>query len=169
MADSTKILLCAYYERLHERLIASKDLLLSRIERLLRDEVANKNFSDFDKEKLAAYRDACHAFLDERMEAYNPIGIQYTFDHTRRREAAKLEFQLDWFDSSDEFKLLVESAAAEMEPEMTDKKLTAVVDKLIRQIGAFPDTSIITTYQAGPALSKLPDYVVARAIEEIIR
>jgi len=103
------------------------------------------------------------------MEAYNPIGIQYTFDHTRRHEAAKLEFQLDWFDSSDEFKLLVKSATAEAEPKMTDKRLTWLVDKLIRQIGAFPDSSIITAYQASPALSKLPDYVVARAIEEIIR
>jgi hypothetical protein len=35
-------------------------------------------------------------------------------------------------------------------------------------VGAFPDKSIISAYEADPALGKLPDYVVARAIEEII-
>jgi len=35
-------------------------------------------------------------------------------------------------------------------------------------VGAFPDKSIILAYEADPALGKLPDYVVARSIEEII-
>jgi len=40
--------------------------------------------------------------------------------------------------------------------------------ELITQVGAFPDKSIIAGYEAKPGLRKLPDYIVARAIEEII-
>jgi len=46
--------------------------------------------------------------------------------------------------------------------------LTVLADELIKDVGAFPDKSIISAYKASPALSKLPDYVVATAIEEII-
>jgi len=169
MADSTELLLHAYYETLHRRLSENKDPLLGKIETLLKAEIARRDFSDFNEEKLAAYRDACGAFVDERIETYNPIGIQYTFDRTRRRDAAKLEFQLDWFDSRAEFKLLLESATAKAETEMTDDRLTNLADELIRQVGAFPDSSIIGEYQAKPTLNKLPDYIVARAIEETVR
>jgi hypothetical protein len=41
--------------------------------------------------------------------------------------------------------------------------------ELIKEVGAFPDGSIISTYEVKPAPGKLPDYIVARAIEETIR
>jgi len=169
MADSAKLLLQAYYETLYERLSNNKDALLDKIETLLKVEVADCELSDFNDEKFAAYREACEAFIDERIETYNPIGLQYTFDPARRRQAAKLEFQLDWFDSQAEFKQLLESAAAKTEPEMTDARLSDLADELIIQVGAFPDNSIIAEYQAKPTLNKLPDYIVAQAIEELVR
>jgi hypothetical protein len=40
---------------------------------------------------------------------------------------------------------------------------------VIGQVGAFPDNTIISAFEAEPALAKLPDYVVAQAIEETNR
>ena len=158
----------AYYEALHERLEAKKDLSAATIEKLLQEEVTNRDFSSFDREKYAAYRDACLAFVDERTETYNPIGIQYTFDRVRSREALELQLQLDWYDSRPEFEDLMEAVHAMAQTPMTDEKIRQLADELIKKLGAFPDKSIISAYEARPALGKLPDYIVARAIEEII-
>jgi len=167
--SETKLLLNAYYEALYERLEAGKELLATRIEKLLRAEIAKREFGNFDEDKYSAYRDACLAFVDERLETYNPIGIQYTFDHTRRQQAFELELQLNWYDSRAEFEALAEAARAKSEVEMTQERMSELVDELIKETGAFPDKSIISTYEVQPGLGKLPDYIVARAIEEIIR
>ncbi|MHC4573169.1 MAG: hypothetical protein ACYS76_03420 [Planctomycetota bacterium] len=167
--NETKLLLNAYYETLHERLEAEKGHLAERIEKLLQEEIAKRGFGNFDEEKFAAYRETCLAFVDERVEMYNPIGIQYTFDHRRRRQAFELELQLNWYDSRAEFEALVEAARARSEAEITQETTAEQAEELIRQMGAFPDRSIISAYEAQPALGKLPDYVVARAIEEMIR
>lgn len=158
----------AYYEALCELLESNKDLLITKTEKLLRDEIESLGPANFDQEKYAAYRDAAAAFLDERIETYNPIGIQYTFDHTPTNLAFELELQLNWYDSRSEFQALTEAANAKAEPRMTDQRLRQLADELIRQMGAFPDKTIISAYQVKPALGKLPDYIVARAIEEII-
>ena len=165
----TRILLNAYYEALHERLTTGKKLLAARIENLLHETV-RRDFPGLDKEKYAAYKDACLAFVDERLETYNPIGVQYTFDENRRRQAAKLELQLDWYDSRAEFETLVETAQAkaESETELTDERIAALADELIKELGAFPNNSILAAYHNSPALGKLPDYIVARAIRELI-
>lgn len=167
--SGTKLLLNAYYEVLHERLEAQKELLLTRIAKLLRAEIAKRRFENFNEDKYAAYYEACAAFVDERIETYNPIGIQYTFEHGRRQEAFELELQLDWYDSGAEFEALVEAARARAEVEMTEERLGELAEELVREVGAFPDRSIISAYEAGPGLGKLPDYVVAQAIEEIIK
>ena len=166
--NETKLLLNAYYEALHELLEARKEFLATRIEKLLTEEVANRGFGNFDEEKYTAYRDACLAFVDERIETYNPIGIQYTFDRTMARQAFELELQLDWYDSRAEFEALVEAARSKAEAVMTEEKLRILADELIKEVGAYPDKSIISAYEAEPGLAKLPDYVVARAVEEII-
>ncbi len=165
----TNLLLKAYYEVLYEQLGANEKFLATKIEKLLKEEIAKRGFGDFDEEKYAAYRDACLAFVDERLETYNPIGIQYTFDLIRAREAAELELQLNWYDSRTEFKALLEAARAKAEDEMTEARMRELADELIKEVGAFPDGSIISAYETAPALGKLPDYIVARAIEEIIR
>ena len=80
-----------------------------------------------------------------------------------------MELQLNWYDSRAEFEALAEAARAKSEVEMTQQKMSELVDELIKEAGAFPDKSIISTYEVQPGLGKLPDYIVARAIEEIIR
>jgi hypothetical protein len=166
--SETSLLLKAYYEALYERLQANKELLSKRIDELLVNEVTERGFEDFDEAKYAAYRDACLAFVDERIELYDPFGIQYTFDRTRAREAFELELQLDWYDSRAEFEALVEAARNKVKAGVTQERLRPLTDELIEELGAFPDKSIISSYEAEPNLRKLPDYVVARTIEEII-
>jgi hypothetical protein len=162
------LLIKAYYEALYELLEANRDALVTKTEAFLRDEIENRNFEAFNPKKFKAYRDAAVAFIDERIETYNPIGFQYTFDRTPSPLARELELKLNWFDSEDEFIALTEAAQAKAEPDMTDERLRLLTRELITEMGAFPDKSIISAYQAGPALQKLPDYVVAKAIEDLI-
>ncbi len=162
------LLLNAYYEALYERLGASKAILAEKIEQLLAEEITKHGFEKLDEEKYSAYRDACLAFVDERIEGYNPFGIQYTFDQTTRQRSFELELQLNWYDSTEEFEQLLEAARLKIEAEMAEKRLQSLANELIEELGAFPDKSIISAYEAEPALNKLPDYMVARAIEEII-
>lgn len=164
----TNLLLKAYYEALYERLQANTELLVRKIEELLAKEVLDRGFEDFDNEKYAAYIEACLAFVDERIETYNPFGIQYTFDQTRSREAFELELQLDWYDSREEYENLVRSARSKAQADDVEERLGALAEELIKELGAFPDKSIISAYKAEPCLRKLPDYIVARTIEEIV-
>jgi len=166
--NETNLLLNAYYEALYDQLAAKKDLLQTRIDKILQEELAKLELDDFNDDKYAAYRDACLAFVDERLETYNPIGIQYTFDRIRTQQAIALELQLDWYDSREEFETLLEAAQAKTQVPMPDERLREQAHELIKEFGAFPDKSIISAYEAEPVLGKLPDYVVARAVEEII-
>ena len=163
------LLLKAYYEALYELLEAEKDSLAARIEDLLGEEVEARGFEGFDEETYTAYRDACEAFVEERIETYNPIGYQYTFDRSRALEAFELGRQLDWYDSLGEFEVLVEAARDKAQAGLSEDNLRPLASELMREVGAFPDRSIIVAYEAKPALNKLPDYIVARAIEEIAR
>jgi hypothetical protein len=166
---SASFLLKAYYERLHERMAADRARLLSRADELLAAEVAGQGFAGMDEDRLAAYREACVAFIDERLETYNPIGIQYTFGSAPSRRAAELEFQLNWYDSRPEFADLVATARSMTAEGASDEQLSGLADELIRRAGAFPDRSIIAGYVLEPTLQKLPDYIVALAIEEMVR
>ena len=166
--NPARLLLKVYYERLHERMAARRADLLSRVDQLLPAEVQRRSFPDMDEEKLAAYREACVAFIDERLETYNPLGIQYTFGPAPSRLAAELEFELNWYNSRSEFADLVAAARSLAGPDTPDEALPGLADELIHQVGAFPDRSILETYVAEPALQKLPDYIVACIIEEII-
>lgn len=167
--NEVNLLLNAYYENLYELLEAKKGFLATRIEQLLAEEIANRGFENFNEDKFIAYHDVCLAFVDERIETYNPIGFQYTFDRIRSQEAIELELQLNWYDSRAEFETLVQTARSKAETAEAELSLQLLADELIRQVGAFPDISIISAYEAEPALGKLPDYIVARAIEEVVR
>lgn len=166
--STANLLLKAYYEALYELLIAKKNVLESKIEQALTEEIAAGAYEGFDDEKLAAYRQACLAFIDERIEMYNPFGIQYLYDRGRAKEAFELELQLNWYDSRVEFEALVEAARRKAEMVTQQEYLEQLAQELIAEVGAFPDKSIISAYHAGPALNKLPDYVVARVIEDTI-
>lgn len=162
------LLLKVYYERLYDRMEARRSRLLVCMDGLLTAEIESREFGVTDPERLAAYRETCLAFLDERLETYNPVGIQYTFGNGPSELAAELEFQLDWYDSKPEFANLAAAARGLAEEGISEDTQETLADELIRRAGAFPDRSIIAAYEARPALQKLPDYVVARAIEEIV-
>ncbi len=167
--SETSLLLKAYYEALHERLEVNKVILAKRIEEVLAEEVLQRGFDNFDDDKYSAYTEACLAFVDERIETYNPFGIQYTFDQTRAREAFELELQLDWYDSRAEFENLVRAVREKTQTSDVEERLDLLAAELIKELGAFPDKTIISAYEAEPGLRKLPDYIVARTIEEIIK
>lgn len=171
MADmnTTSLLLKAYYEALYELLVAQREIMVARIEDVLAEEIQSAGYEDFDDDKIAAYCQASQAFIDERIEMYNPFGIQYTYDRGRAKEAFELELQLNWYDSREEFEALVKTARNKAELITAEGNIKPFVEEIIKQAGAFPDKSIISAYQAGPALNKLPDYVVARIIEETIK
>ena len=166
--SSTTLLLKAYYERLYERMEASRARLVARIDQLLPAEIETRGFGPMPPEKVQAYREACLAFVVERIEMYNPIGIQYMFDRRTTKQAAELEFQLNWYDSRLEFEELVAAARTLAGPEVPDEVLPDLAGRLIRQVGAFPDRSIITGYAEKPTLQKLPDFIVSTAIEQVI-
>lgn len=167
MSD-TSLLLKAYYEALYERLETKKEALIEKIDIFLTGEIEKRGFEGFSKEKYKAYRDACLAFIDERIEAYNPIGIQYLYNRGSAKELIEMELQLNWYDSTDEFRSLVETVRNKAREDLTDEQLKSLVEEIINEAGVFPDKSIISTYEEKPGLNKLPDYIVARTIEEVI-
>jgi len=167
--SQTALVLKAYFETLYERLEGSRNSLLDRAAQFLRQELQKRQFEDYADDKYQAYSDASLAFIDERIETYNPIGFQYLYDRSRALEAFELELELNWYDSRHEYLDLVEAATRIASLGVTDENLRSLAEDLIRQVGAFPDRSIIRAYEAAPALRKLPDYVVARAIEQILR
>ena len=166
--SETSVLLRAYYEALYERLEAQKDILSAKIDGFLSEEIEKRGFDAFDEEKYAAYRDACLAFIDERIEAFNPIGIQYIYDRCSSKEVIELELQLNWYDSTNEFRSLVETVRSKAQEDLSEQRLRSLAEEIISEVGVFPDKSIISAYEAKPGLNKLPDYIVARTIEEVI-
>jgi hypothetical protein len=166
--SETVVLLKAYFEALHSILEEKKDILAENIKGELSKEIKNRGFKDVNKEKFAAYWEACLAFIEERIEAYNPFGIQYLYDGSRRKEAFKLELQLDWYDSKAEYKALFKAALDKIEMSDSEKDFKILAKELIGEFVAFPNRSIISTYRARPTLNRLPDYVVARLIEGIL-
>jgi hypothetical protein len=165
----TGLLLRAYYESLHERLSAHRDELIDFIDAHLATELSERHFAGYAPQKYEAYHEACLAFVEERLEAYNPIGIQYTFKQTGSKTAAQLELQLDWFDSRAEFRALRGAAQAKAEQDMSDTRLQELAQELVQEMGAFPNQSIIKTYEAAPALNRVPDYMVARAMAAVLQ
>jgi len=165
---NSDLLLNAYYEALYERLESSKNQLVVKVDQLLRQEISKQSFQGLNEEKYAAYRDACLAFIDERIEFYNPVGFQYTFDRIRSAELYDLELQLNWYDSRTEFEALLDAVRSRVTVQATDERLREMAEELIKQFGAFPDRSIIIAYETEPALDKLPDYIVSLAIEEMV-
>ncbi len=166
--SETIVLLKAYFEALHGILEEKRDILAENIKGELSKEIKNRGFKGVNQEKFAAYWEACLAFIEERIEAYNPFGIQYLYDRGRKKEAFKLELQLDWYDSSAEYKALFKAALDKIEASDPEKDFRKLAKELIREFGAFPNRSIISTYRAKPTLNRLPDYVVARLIEGIL-
>ena len=166
--SEVSLLLKAYYELAYELMEDNRKRLEDSVGRVLSEEVEKREYVGFDGDRFEAFREACIAFIDERIEAYNPVGIQYTFERVVREGAAELELQLDWYDSKGEFEELVQMARELLPEEVTDESLQSAAHELLKRCGVFPDRSIISSYEAKPGLNKLPDYVVGRVIEDII-
>lgn len=167
--NEVKLLLNLYYETLYERLLERKGDCLRRMEQVLAGEIRERGFREIAPDKAGAYLDACAAFLEERLEMYNPTGVQYTFEPTSRKEAFELEKQLDWYDSEPEFDRLCQALRRKARLGMTQPERQAAVGEVIRQCGAYPDQSILAGYTASPTPQKLPDYVLATVLEEMLK
>jgi hypothetical protein len=166
--DNVALLVKAYYETLYNMLETNRQLLIKTVEDVLTEELIAGGYEPFDKEKFSAYLEAAVAFIDERIELYNPFGMQYLYDRSGTESAFEMEMKLNWYDSGEEYEDLLE-AARHIIKNMPDKEnFHKGASKLIKEQGAFPDRSIISSYQAAPDLNKLPDYVVACAIEQIL-
>jgi len=171
--NPTRVVLNAYFERLCDLLEGAKPRTDERLKKLLNDEIDERNYHIAEAEKFTAYLEAAAAFFDERLESYNPIGIQWTMPTPTAEEAFQIESILDWYDSRPEFDTLCRTArrkARRFEPgsEESDRLLQKLADELINECGAYPNKTIIQTYQTQPQLNHLPDYIVSCLIEKII-
>jgi hypothetical protein len=166
--DPKTLLLNAYYEQLFELIEENRLCILAHIDELLAEEVPKISLN-LDREKISTLKEVSVAILEERVELYNPIGFQYTFDRLRSEQARQLELQLDWYDSKQEFEKLIAIVRAKAQENMTPQQLQELAYELIERCGAFPDKSIIDAYRLSPALNKVPDYIVSLAIEEVLR
>ena len=171
--NPTRVILNAYFERLCDLLEEAKPRTHERLEELLNNEINEKNYPIPEPEKFIAYLEAAAAFYDERLESYNPIGIQWTMPTPTTEEAFQIESILDWYDSRPEFDTLCRAArrkAKRLEPDSknADRLLQKLANELINQCGAYPNKTIIQTYQTHPQLNHLPDYIVSCLIEQII-
>jgi hypothetical protein len=167
--DEAKVLLRAYFEALYERLEDGREDFVAEIESVLNDVIKDLVGDSLTPDKYDAYRHTCLAFLEERIDMYNPVGTAFLFDRPRSKRAFELELQLNWYDSTAEFEVLSQAVIAMAVGRLSDEELADGAAALIEQCGAFPDRSIIAGYESSPELRKLPDYVVARAIEQGLR
>lgn len=163
----TKSIINAYYETLYELLQAGRKPVEAIIDELLPPEISRLGQSALPAERRQAYREACLVFLEERLEMYNPVGVQYTFAATSREEAFELEAALDWYDSREEFAELCRQAET-LQRENPDQTEMEVARLLVLRQGAWPDRSIIRQYRRAPRLNHLPDYILAQAIEQFL-
>ncbi len=161
-----KLLLNAYFETLYNTLLGQKQAVHQEIDQLLVPEI--EKLEPVSSERIDAYREAALAFVDERLEMYNPIGLQYTYNNQARKFAKELELQLNWFDSTEEFNRLLEAIKEIVSKGFDEKNVEQYSKRLIKEFGAFPDKSIIEAFKEKPALQKIPDYTVACSIEKII-
>lgn len=171
--NPTRIVLNAYFEKLCDLLEMAKPRTHERLKDLLNNEINENNYNITEPEKFIAYLEAAAAFYDERLESYNPIGIQWTMPTPTIDEAFQIESILDWYDSRPEFDALCRTArrmAKRLEPDSndSDRLLQKLAHELINQCGAYPNKTIIQTYQNQPQQNHLPDYIVSSLIEQII-
>jgi len=164
--ESKRLIFNAYYEFLYNTLLERRERISDTIKNLLPAELSH--FGPYSSDNFDAYFDACLAFLDERLEMYNPFGVQYTFDNLHSAFAKKLELQLSWFDSSREFEDLEGAVDEILALGFDENKLDDYVGRLVLRFGAYPDRSIIDSFRLNPAARKLPDFLLAQSIEQVI-
>jgi len=162
----------AYIETLYERLSVAKDGCIQQMGPLLQSEIVAQQFDIHRPDKFDAYLEACVAFLDERLESYNPIGLQWIFPQTMVEEAFEMEAIVDWYDSRDEFDRLCHQIKTKLQAysdeACSEEAVKQLADELIAEHGAYPNHSIIEAYRRRPQKNYLPDLVVATVIEAVL-
>lgn len=166
--SSLRTILHAYYEQLYNRLRDRAAECARNAADIVGREARRPRFPTLTESRMRAYLEAVVAFYDERIEMYDPFGLQYTFGPTSGAEAFALEDMLDWYSSRAEFAELCERARDLLRARMSDADLAAAGAALVRACGAYPDRSIIRTYESDPQANHLPDYALARALETML-
>jgi hypothetical protein len=164
--EPERLIFNTYYESLYNILLDRRDSIIGTIKKILPAELSK--FGNFTSEDFDAYFEAALAFLEERIEMYNPLGLQYTFGRPVSDFARTLELQLSWFDSSQEFETLKKAVREIVQLGFDEQKLNDYADYLISKFGAFPDKSIVEAYNHQSAESRIPDFILALAIEQAI-
>ncbi len=171
--NASRILMNAYIETLYERLCRRKETCIEQMKPLLYCEIDAQQFDLHRPDKFEAYLEACVAFLDERLESYNPIGLQWTFPQTTVKEAFEMEAIVDWYDSHEEFEHLCRCIESKLHPYhdegLSEETIRRLAAELVTEHGAYPNQSIIETYRDRPQKNHLPDLIVATAIEKTLK
>jgi hypothetical protein len=158
-----------YFSELHKLLFSKKTKIEDLIKKEVRSEIA-KRWKDVNKEGIKAYIEAAISFIEERLYAYR-------LDHMDRflkavshdsslKDLASIDLSLSWYDWREEKKQIDAKIETGLNIKQTPED---IVNDLIGEFGAFPDRSIIKRYLQKPKKNYLPDYVLAMAIQEVIR
>ena len=169
--NSLKMLINAYYERLYELIEPQRELCLVRIEQVVRNEAELHWSEELTGERLKAHVEAANAFLEERLEMYNPIGLQYAYGSSSQSEVFSLEAALDWYNSQQEYHSLCKRAMnllGETKGRFSDQDISLRANQMILDCGAYPNQSILGQYSRRPQPNHLPDFAVAKCIEELL-
>lgn len=166
--NHVRLLIKVYKEMLHELLNTYIDLFQASLPTLLRDEIS-KLGKKLDSNQYLTIKDECTKFFHVRLESYDPSGYQHTLNDLKSPDYYQLRRQSDWYNDQVEFDHFVDAINDKVKEEMSEEETRQAADELLREVGAFPDNSIISGYESEPKLNRLPDYVVARIIEEMIR
>jgi len=158
-----------YFNRLHSLISSAR----SRVEKLIIEETRKDlllRWHEVKDEVIHAYSDTAVSFIEERLYAYELDHVDRFLQATSRgvslREIALLEKSLSWYEWQKEKEAIdgkIETGLNLMQ------SAEQIVEGLLDEFGAFPDKTIINTYKKSPMKNYLPDYVLALALERVIR
>jgi hypothetical protein len=158
-----------YFKKLH-RLISSKRKTIEGIIQALAREELILRWNETGEEAAKAYFEAAASFIDERLYSYSMSHIDRFLKSASlgigQGELAAAEREIDWYDWRDEKSEI-------------DKKIESglnllleggeIADGLLDEFGAFPDSTIIKAYKRTPVKNHIPDYILASALEHVIK
>ena len=158
-----------YFKELHSLITRERAAVEEFIPGRIRRELLS-GWDEGNEAAVKAYSDAAASFIDERLYSYGLDHIDRFLRAASRgvssKDAASLEISLDWYDCRKEKKEIdrfIESGLNLMRPGGD------IVESLLDDFGAFPDRTIIESYERAPAKNHLPDYALALSLERVIR
>ena len=150
-----------YFSKLSESLVREQ----GRIEALIREKATDEipeRWKNVSREDMEVYIKTAISFIEERL-------YDYSLDHHDRFLRAVIYGVIDdslaWYDwrqEKDQIDARIETGLNIMQtPE-------DIVDDLLDEFGAFPNKSIIESYQKEPKKNYFPDYVLATTVQKVI-